>query len=162
MGVLADGYRNMSDAGFSAEVLSQPSTVFGFGDVTLTRGRPITFGRALALPLLETQVHGTTTVEWRDAAPGEITMSSVSTVPDPVETEKALIPFVQKVLAGVAPDARDQLKAAFAKLPPMTMTDDLLLTLDAQTGLPRKAEHRTGFDMGLVSRTRVESYSFAS
>ena len=156
--VMEDLYRNMTDAQLSAVFLKEPRTILGFGGSTLVRGHPASVSGEFALPLVGGKVKGIMTEELRDAGSSDLTVVA-STRPDPTETRAAVTAFLKKMLDQLAPDQREQVKAIFDKLPDMTITSELVATLDTKTGLPRHVEYRTGADMGLASGARTEIYS---
>ena len=155
---LAQTYRGMTDDQLGALVLKDPKMLFGFGGVALTRGQPLSFKTNVTLPMINTPLAATETVALQDAGAAEVTIA-VSSTSDPADVKAAIAAFADKTLAAAGPSQRESLKAKMDKLQDFAATDDLVLTLDARTGMIRHATHTKHVSVNGQSQVTTETYA---
>ena len=155
---VAQMYRGMTDDQLGILVLKDPKMLFGFGGVSLTRAQPLSFKTNVTIPMINTPIAATETVTLQDAGPAEVTIA-VSSTSDPADVKTAIAAFLEKALASADPSERDALKATMDKLQDFAATDDLVLTLDAKTGMIRHATHTKHVSVNGQSQVTTETYA---
>ena len=155
---VAQMYRGMTDDQLGILVLKDPKMLFGFGGVSLTRAQPLSIKTNVTIPMINTPIAATETVTLQDAGPAEVTIA-VSSTSDPADVKTAIAAFLEKALASADPSERDALKATMDKLQDFAATDDLVLTLDAKTGMIRHATHTKHVSVNGQSQVTTETYA---
>jgi hypothetical protein len=158
IGGIAQMYRDMSDERIGEIVLDDPKTLFGLGGSAMTRGRAMPFRTEIVLPVAGTPVAIAGTVELRESAPDEL-LIAIDSASDPEAIRLAVKTYLDKALAKIAPDQRDAIVAAAARLTGFEAKNEMLLTLDAANGLVRRASYRKYLGFKEQSRLETKSYS---
>ena len=155
---MAQSYRTATDEQLGAASLKEARMLFGFGGDVFTRGSPVTSRTMATMPIANAPVALTRTVALRDAGPGELTLA-VSTVSDPQAVKAALATIMQTALAGMEPSRRDQMTAVIDRLQDFQTAEEMLLTLDARTGVIRRATHTRRVSVSGQSQAATEIFT---
>jgi len=154
---LLDTYRNASDAQLAQMMLEEPNVIYGLGGVPLAAGKSTPFHTMVALPLANTPLNIDGKVALRSANADEVVIA-VTNATRPAEVKKAISEFLSKMAAEFAPEKQKGLTEAMAKIGDFDLRSELLITLDAKTGMlhgARGLKHLTA-----AGRVRDETKTF--
>jgi hypothetical protein len=154
---LADMYRSMTDEQLSEMVLEEVMMLFGFGGLTLTSGEPLPFKGSVTVPVVNSPIAVEGKIELRTSGPDGVTLA-VSSASNPADVKAATAAYLEKALVSLEPAQRSAMAADIRNVENFTMTDELVVTLDAADGIVRRADYRKR--VGVAEQIGLETKSY--
>jgi hypothetical protein len=137
-----NGFKSLTDEQLSQLLLEEPRILFAAGGLQLTLATPAKFTGRVYLPIANLPVGFLGQAELKSFDPDGTATVVISSATDPAETKAAVLAFTEKMLSSLPPAQRDAASAAIRRQTDgINVTEELRLTLDGRTAVPRSADY---------------------